>query len=240
MSASLFQTNEKPVTAGIADATAPLLSSPHGTAPLEAGTSAGAHDFEHPPEGETPRDGAGQPVSTPSIAEVVRGFQPAKAGVESTTSSAAPEAARMIEQIEKDIERMRSQGGQRLEVRLPMRDGGEVVVKLHVEAGEVKAVFHTESSSLRDALESGWNQLASTNSDRAVKIGTVAFEGSSLQNGTGGFSQTPDQRRRALDTYQPDNVPFLNGPLSDLEKDQPNTPRRSVSTVSMAGLQIYA
>lgn len=151
----------------------------------------------------------------------------------------ASEAAQMIQQIERAVDRMRVQGGQRLEMRLPMRDGAEVVVRLRIEQGEVKATFHTGSEGLRQALETGWTQSSQTSSERAGKAAPAVFESPSLQSGMGGFHQSPDHRDRSgRDQYSnADFAPMLSQP--EIKKAlEPRRPKPSAAPAT--SLEIYA
>jgi hypothetical protein len=146
--------------------------------------------------------------------------------------------AQVIQHIERAVERMRSQGGERVEMRVPLQDGGEVVVKLRIEHGEVKAIFHSVTEGLQQALETGWSQLAQTSTDRSGKIAPAVFESSSMQSGTGGFQQSSDQRERNGRGYsETEFVPMPHHP----EHRKGNDPRRpAAGATAAASLQIYA
>ncbi|MGB8170736.1 MAG: hypothetical protein WCF18_24745 [Chthoniobacteraceae bacterium] len=154
-------------------------------------------------------------------------------------SPIASNTAQLIQSIERAVERMRGHGGQHLEMRLPMRDGQEVVVKLRIEQGEVKATFQTTSDDLRQALETGWSQVAQSSSERAEKVATTVVESSSSENGTGNFQQSSDQRDRARHEPLPDS-PFSTPPAQAQTKT-PSAPRRPTARLSPStSLEIYA
>gem|GEM_PF-6128779 len=150
----------------------------------------------------------------------------------------AMDTTKVIDQIERAVERMRTQGQQRIELRLPTQDGGEILVRLQMEAGQVKAVFRTESDGLRDALEAGWNQFAASAPERAQKVSSVVFEAPTTQSGMGGFNQTSDQRGRQQAFAEAEgrvNAPASTFPTTKI------TPLATRSPVATAvGLQIYA
>ncbi len=153
--------------------------------------------------------------------------------------SVATDTARVIQNIERAIERMRTHGEQHMEMRLPMRDGQEVVVKLRLEQGEVKATFQSTSDTLQQALETGWSQVTHASNERAGKIASTVVETSSLESGTGSFQQSPDHRDRSGNTRYSET---LFAPLPG----QPETrkaapPRRPAPGLSPStSLEIYA
>ena len=120
-------------------------------------------------------------------------------------------------------------------MRVPLHDGGEVVVKLQMEQGQLKATFRTESEGMQQALETGWSQFSQTSSDRGVRVGAAAFDSSSSQNGTGSFQQSPDQRERGANTrlFETD----FTAPLRTSDARKPLEARRAASSSS---LEIYA
>ena len=148
----------------------------------------------------------------------------------------ASETAHVIEHIERTIERMRAQGGQQMEMRLPMRDGEEVVVKLRIEHGEVKATFQSASEGLRQALETGWSQISP---ERAAKAAPAVFESSSMQSGMGGFQQSADQRERR--GHGPESEAAFTSTMPHFANPKTAAAlRTTTSAAPSASLELYA
>lgn len=151
----------------------------------------------------------------------------------------ASDTAQVIQTIERAIEKMRTQGSQRMELRLPMRDGEEVIVKLRVEQGEVKATFQSDSEGLRKALETGWAQVSQTSAERSAKAASTVVESSSLPNGSGSFQHSSGQqdRRGGERNFETSFTLPLSGPETRKANipTAPATPR-----TSSANLALYA
>ena len=148
------------------------------------------------------------------------------------------ETARVIEHIERAIERMHTQGSQRMELRLPMREGEEVVVKLRVEHGEVKATFQSASEGLRQALEAGWSQASQASPERAARAIPAVFESPAMQSGMGSFQQSPNQRERS-GSDAPAEPSFAPQPQSQARRVT-ETLRTTPTTASTEPRKIYA
>ena len=187
------------------------------------------------PEGHTP---------VASVANVsplfTRHEAPPAAEAEATPEKVAVvNAARVIQHVERAIERMRAQDGQRIEVRLPLRDGEEVIVKLRVEQGAVKAVFQTGSEGLRHALETGWTQLSQSSTDRVVRLGPAVFESSAPQSDSGGFQQSPDHRSRGEGALEQD-ADRLPPPMPRDGRRSAEPRLETADAAPAANIQLYA
>jgi len=226
---------ETPVTAGIADPTAGT-NSIVAAAPSASGSGQNFQESQGGNrEGQLDAALAGNAVP---ISET-RAHQAPEAP-EAPAAVHAADATKVIDQIERALERMRTQGNQRIELRLPLQDGGEVVVKLQIEAGQVSALFRTDSQGLREALESRWTQFTTTSSERVLKVGSAVFESASMENTTGGFSQSPDQRNREQAFAEAERSANAGPSIPFGSKATPDPRRMPVAPASAAGLQLYA
>lgn len=239
MSDPTFHLKAKPAPAAFAEReTLPKLTREVGH------EAAGKVQASEQSEPHDPKGGMsdGHREGAPAEAFAAPAGTPAPEEVESfpiETKSPASEAAQAIQQIERAVDRMRLQGGQRMEMRLPMQDGAEVVVRLRIERGEVKATFHTGSEGLRQALETGWSQYSQTSSERAGKAAPAVFESPSLQSGMGGSHQSPDHRdRRGRDQYSSADFAPVPSPQEIKKALQPRRPKASAAPA--ASLEIYA
>ncbi len=184
-------------------------------------------------DSQDPRGGA-DPLPFPTGKEVRDDFALPKADAKPLTG----ETAQVIEHIERAIERMHTQGSQRMELRLPMRDGEEVVVKLRVEHGEVKATFQSASEGLRQALEAGWSQASQASPERAARAIPAVFESPAMQSGMGSFQQSPNQRERS-GSDAPAEPSFAPQPQGQARRVT-ETLRATPTTAATEPLKIYA
>ena len=239
MSATTFHHQAKPAPAAFAESETPSKVPAESGLQAVAGvkaseptrqddSQAGMSNGQHEPAGA-------EAFTLPAGAEVSRGAEAPKEDTKVTAS----DTAQAIHDIERAIDRMRTQGSQRMEMRLPMRDGEEVVVKLRLEQGEVKATFQSGSEGLRQALETGWSQYTQNSAERAAKAAPAVFESPSMQSGMGGFHQSPEQRQRedSARSYDPDFATPLSPPENQKTIDLRSTPAAPTPSTS---LEIYA
>lgn len=187
-------------------------------------------------DGETPNGHA-----EPELSLLGTGHEPAlRAESKAATEKASvTDATQALLHVERAIERLRTHDGQRIELRLSLQSGEEVIVKLRLDRGEVKVTFQSGSEGLRHALESGWSQLSQSSADRTVRLGPAVFDAAPLQNGGGGFQQSP--RQQGGDSQSQFNEPsaFFAG-LRNERKAQPEVRRRVPAPAATANLELYA
>ncbi len=235
MSNPEFHPTEAPETAVLAGSNTAGTSA----AAIVPATAAGGQKFQEQSREEAGRQPDTLLAGTAMVAPEVKSHHSATTGAFPTTAHAV-EATKVIEQIERATERMRSQDGQRIEMRLPTQDGGELLVRLQISGGELKAVFRTESTGLRDALQAGWTQYTAATAERELKVGQAVFESPSMQSEMGSHSQTPDQRGREHAFAEAESSGNSSAPFPSAGKSVRTTHSTPVTTPNSAGLQIYA
>lgn len=239
MSDPVFSNPAKPAPAAFAEGE----SSPHATHEVGHETAAGTAATESSAGQNEPQSGssssgqqehaAPESFTLPAGLDIVHdsATPPAEA------KAAASDTAQVIREIERAVDRMRAQGSQQMEVRLPMHDGNEVVVKLRIEQGEVKATFQSGSEELRQALETGWSQQTQSASERAGKTATTVLESPALQNSAGGFQHSRDQRQHDTGSAADEFAPKLP---AQTNKRAAEAPRPALVKTPAASMQIYA
>ncbi len=236
----VFHPSPKSAPAAFAEGEIPAAAAREtgvGSVPLatSAGESTLQDDRQNEMAGDQREPAAPTFGASRSGGEIDPGVEPG----ERDAKVAPSEVAQVIQHIERAVERMRSQGGERIEMRVPLQDGGEVVVKIRIEHGEVKAIFQSSADGLQQALETGWSQLGQTPTERIGKAAPAVFESPSMQSGTGGFQQSPDQRERN-ERGRASEAHFLPPPLPPESKKVNDARRSTAGATSPASLQIYA
>lgn len=96
-------------------------------------------------------------------------------------------------------ERIRTTGGQHVEVQIKLDAGQELTVRLQITHGEVRPVFVTESHQLRQALEQNWSQFSERAADRSLRVTTPIFESPNSQSNMSDLNQHGrEDRQRAF------------------------------------------
>ena len=131
---------------------------------------------------------------------------PLNANVSISSSDAEPpqnvaraeQVTRLLNTVTEAIESLRSDGRTNVEMQIKLRDGEQITVKLQMHAGEVRAIFKTDSSELRGAIARGWSSFSSSSAERGVRVTTPVFESPSGQPGFN--NQRQDRREQAEGT----------------------------------------
>lgn len=113
----------------------------------------------------------------------------------------AEQVTRVLNTVTEAIERLQSDGRTNVEMQIKLRDGEQVTVKLQMQAGEVRTIFKTDSSELREAISRAWSNFSSSSAERGVRVTTPVFESPGAQPGLNDFNnQRHDRREQAEGT----------------------------------------
>lgn len=126
--------------------------------------------------------------------------------------------------------RLRTSGGERMEVAVRLESGHELTIRLHIANGEVTPVIRTDSDALKQALEQNWSQFTERGSDRGVRVATPIFESSQTSTDMADLSQQREDRQQAFTESAAEypTPPPRSAPASSPWSNQTAAPQDSV------------
>lgn len=204
--------------------------------PAPAGQHNGASEHrEEKPSFAPQTSDAGAPTASASPAATF--FTAPSASADEPAAIVRTQAETVIHRTMEAVERLRTTGGERVEVRIRLDAGNELTVRLQLTHGEIRPVFLTESRELRQAIEQNWAQFSERTSERTVRVTTPVFESPNSQSGMNDLSQQQREgRQRAFAEAQEE----ITGRIPAGR----NSPRRiaapAASAAPAAGVQLYA
>ncbi len=138
----------------------------------------------------------------------------------------AEQVTHLFREVTEASERLRTDGRTHVEVQIKLHDGEQLTVRLQMHAGEVRAVFKTDSTEWREAIARGWSNFSSNSAERGLRVTTPVFESPSAQPGLNDFNnQRHDGREEAESTAS--GNPLFPPPLAKNRK-----PLTTASTAS--------
>jgi hypothetical protein len=96
--------------------------------------------------------------------------------VQSTPSALPAAALPLLDDLGLTLEQMHRTGSDRLQINLPVADGKHVGVEVQILDGVVHAVISTDSTDLREAIESGWVRLVSKSEALGMAVANPVFK----------------------------------------------------------------
>lgn len=134
----------------------------------------------------------------------------------SKATNRTEQVSALFQQITDAIQKMRTNTRTNVEVQVQLQDGQQLVVKLNLTNGQVRATFQTESRELRQALEQHWGQFTAQSVEKGIRVAPPQFEGNS--GGAGDYDQrhASDQRHQGAERDASDAQQFL-GSLGKLK-----------------------
>jgi len=143
------------------------------------------------------------------------------------------------------IERLQTDGHTNVEMKVKLPDGQQLTVRLQLHAGEVRAVFRTDSAEWREAITRGWSDIAGNSGERGVRLTDPAFESPGTHAGFDNLNQQPRDRHDDAESTAND-VPFVPGSKKNPKSQvSPTSPSESLSPsrptkLGAAGLVAWA
>ncbi len=196
-----------PKTAGIADAVLPERA-------FSVAPQAQNQDPQQKPGDKKSNDRTGSageiaepPLTAPQITAPMTGPMTGPMnGLQKSAAIPATEITTMVHRTLEAAEHVRISGQDRVEVRMRLDSGEELLIELRVsQQGEVKPVFRTESEALRQALEQNWARFSSAGTERGIKLSNPVFESPQTQSGMSDLNQNHDGRERAFAQARDEN-----------------------------------
>jgi hypothetical protein len=175
----------------------------------------------------TPREGEADSypkpgdLAEPAVVATGKFTAPAAAPEPTPQTPRVEEASRLFEEVSQAIERLRTDGRTNVELQIKLHDGGQLIVKVQMHAGEVKTIFKTDSAEWREAIAQGWSSFSSDSANRGMRVTNPVFESPAAQSGLNDFDNPRQQRREEADGREHN---YLATPASSGKKASASTP----------------
>ena len=204
--------------------------------PAPAGQHKGAGEQREETPSFAPQTSDAGAATAPAIPSATFSTAPAAAADE-PTAIVRTQAETVIHRTMEAVERLRTTGGERVEVKIRLDAGNELTVRLQLTHGEIRPVFLTESRELRQAIEQNWAQFSERTSERTVRVTTPVFESPNSQSGMNDLSQQQREgRQRAFAEAQEE----IAGRIPAGRNSQRRMAAPVASAAPAAGVQLYA
>jgi len=177
-----------------------------GSAPLPTTAAVSVPRTVPPSSTQDPSSGDRETSSKPSLPTETAGqTNPAPAEFVSLSSAnaapaqnngAAAKVTHIFNAITETIERLHTDGHTNVEMKVKLPDGEQLTVKLQLDAGEVRAIFKTNSTQWREAITRGWSEIAGNSAEHGVRLTNPVFESTGAYAGLADLNQQSRDRRR--------------------------------------------
>lgn len=194
-----------------------------------------------PTEGVAPGEKMGQ-TNQSSAEFLILSSQDARPAENDGTPA---KVTQLFKAITETIERLHTDSHTNVEMKVKLPDGQQLTVRLQLHAGEVRAVFRTDSAEWREAITRGWSDIAGNSAEHGVRLTDPAFESPGTQAGFDNLNQQPRDRRDDAESTAND-APFVPGSKKNPKtKAPPTSPKESLSPsrptkLGAAGLVAWA
>ena len=118
--------------------------------------------------------------------------------------SRSSEATAILKTLSIEVEKLKQTGKSQIDLELQISDTESVKIRLQVRGEEIRSVFITESSELRQALQKSWGEFAQSSRDRGFRFGDPTFQNPSSQNN----SASEQGQQRGQRDQQADTSPY--------------------------------
>ena len=159
-----------------------------------------------PRQGDADSHPAPGDLTEPTIVAAAKCTVPAARPEPTLQTPNVQKVSHLFEEVSQAIERLRTDSRTNVELQIKLHDGGQLIVKVQMHAGEVKTTFKTDSTEWREAIAQGWSSFSSDSANRGMRVTNPVFESPSAQNGLNDFDNQRQQRRDQAEAMAPDQT----------------------------------